>query len=83
MIALGRVPHHEIGLECSGVITAVGVEAASEFSIGDRVCALIDKQGAYANFVRSSAHKSARILDNMDFSPPPRFLSSLLPRSIH
>lgn len=50
----GRYPPPEgasdlLGLECSGIVTAVGV-GASRYRVGDRVCALL-AGGGYAEFV--------------------------------
>ena len=66
MIALGQIPfYHKIGIECSGVVTAVGPNVA-DISPGDRVCAMA--QGAYANITRVSQHKVAKIPDGLSFT---------------
>lgn len=50
MMSLGQIPfYHELGLECSGTISAVGSNV-TEYCLGDRVCALA--KGAYASRVR-------------------------------
>ena len=66
MIALGQVPYHEIGLEWSGIVTAVG-GGPSTHQVGDRVCALMDSYGAYANHVRTPGHRVAEIPNTMSF----------------
>ena len=66
MIALGQIPfYHKIGIECSGVVTAVGPKVADIYP-GDRVCAMA--QGAYANITRVSQHKVAKIPDSLSFT---------------
>ncbi|KAL8694265.1 MAG: hypothetical protein Q9218_001033 [Villophora microphyllina] len=65
MISLGQIPFfHELGIECSGTITAVG-PAVKEFTSGDRVCALA--KGCYANNVRTSQYLTVRIPQHIDF----------------
>ena len=62
MIALGQIPfYHKIGIECSGLVTAVGPKVVDIYP-GDRFCAMA--QGAYANITRVSQHKVAKIPDN-------------------
>ena len=66
MIALGQIPFkHKIGIECSGVVTAVGSNV-TDISLGSRVCAMT--QGAYANITRASQHRVAKIPDSLGFT---------------
>lgn len=66
MIALGQIPfHHKIGIECSGVVTAVGSNV-TDLSQGSRVCAVT--QGAYANITRAPQHTVAKIPDSLGFT---------------
>ena len=67
MIALDQIPYHEIGVECSGIVTAVG-DFTTGFRIGDRVCALTESQGSYANRIRTPEHKVSKIPETMDFT---------------
>ncbi|CAG8935901.1 unnamed protein product [Penicillium salamii] len=51
MAAMGQLNETVMGLECSGVVTRVGANAASQgFSVGCRVIALVD--GQYQNRIR-------------------------------
>ncbi|KAL8952236.1 MAG: hypothetical protein Q9222_001850 [Ikaeria aurantiellina] len=64
MITLGQIPFfHEIGIECSGTVTAVGSDVQGVV-VGDRVCALT--KGAYANSVRTSQHLAVKLPQEMD-----------------
>ena len=66
MMSLGQIPfYHDLGLECSGVVSDTG-SSVSDVSVGDRVCAMV--QGAYASFVRVNSALVARIPPNMPFS---------------
>lgn len=66
MIALGQIPfYHEIGIECSGIATAVGSNV-TDISPGSRVCAMT--RGAYANFTRVPQHMVAKIPENLGFT---------------
>ena len=67
MVGLGQIPFHEIGVECSGIVTASG-GSTTGLRIGDRVCALTEDQGAYANRIRTPEHKVSKIPDRMDFT---------------
>lgn len=65
MIVLGQVPfNHDIGVECSGIVSAVGSEV-SHFSVGDRVCAMTE--GGYANQVRLNSLWATKISPAIDF----------------
>ena len=66
MIALGQIPFsHEIGVECSGKVTAVGSNVI-DIRPGTRVCALA--KGAYANFVRVPQDSVAKIPESLGFT---------------
>ncbi|KAL8707059.1 MAG: hypothetical protein Q9225_007846 [Loekoesia sp. 1 TL-2023] len=66
MISLGQIPYyHDLGLECSGIVTAVGPDV-SEISIGDSVCGIV--KGAYASSVRVYGAVVAKIPPEMPFS---------------
>lgn len=63
MIALGQVPFsHDIGIECSGIVTAVGSNV-TDISPGARVCAMTP--GAYANITRVPQHRVAEVPDSL------------------
>ena len=66
VIALGQIPfYHKIGIECSGIVTAVGSNV-TDISPGARVCAMA--VGAYANFTRIPQHKVAKIPESLGFT---------------
>ena len=66
MITLGQIPfYHEIGIECSGIVTAVGSSVTDMFP-GTRVCAMTT--GAYANFTRVPQHMVAKMPDSLEFT---------------
>ena len=66
MITLGQIPfYHEIGIECSGIVTAVGSSVTDMFP-GTRVCAMTT--GAYANFTRVPQHMVAKMPDGLEFT---------------
>ncbi len=65
MMVLGQVPfYHKIGLDCSGIVTAVGSNV-TDICPGTRVCAIAE--GAYANFVRVPKHRVAKIPESLGF----------------
>ena len=66
MIGLGQIPYQEIGLECGGIVTAIG-SGISSLQIGDRVCAMMADHSAYANRVRTPEHNVAKIPDGVSF----------------
>lgn len=67
MIGLGQIQHQELGFECSGVITKLGIEARrAGFNSGDRVCAI--SNACYANFTRASCDGMIKLPDDMDFA---------------
>lgn len=66
MVAMGQLRERVMGLECAGVITRVGKEAAAEgFAVGDRVMALL--LGPFGNRARISWHGVAHMPENMSF----------------
>ena len=65
MIGLGQLPlFHDLGIECSGVVTAVGSKVKT-ISSGDWVCGIA--KGAYANKVRTSQYLVTQLMPSMDF----------------
>lgn len=66
MIGLGQVPFdHKIGVECSGIVSAVGSDVL-DVSVGDRVCAMTE--GGYANRVRVNSLLATKISLATDFT---------------
>ncbi|KAG9606254.1 polyketide synthase, partial [Aureobasidium melanogenum] len=64
MMAMGQVKTEMLGLECSGVITALG-ESVVGFQVGDRVATYA--QGTYCNRLRQQACAVQSIPDDMTF----------------
>lgn len=52
MIVMGEVPGTQIGVECSGIVTAVGA-GVPDLSVGDRVCAI--SEGCFSNYIHCPA----------------------------
>lgn len=77
---MGIVPGDEskLGYECAGIVTRVG-NGADKFSIGDRVCALME--GSYANRLEVPVGRVRAIPSNMSFQDaatiPLVFLTSI------
>lgn len=66
MAAMGQLDETVMGLECSGIVTRVGANAASHgFKAGDHIFALLD--GQYANRVRISWHNVCHMPSHLDF----------------
>lgn len=66
MMSLGQIPfYHDLGLECSGVVSAIGSNV-SDIKVGDRVCGMV--QGAYATSVRVNNAVVARIPPDIGFA---------------
>ncbi|EAQ86385.1 hypothetical protein CHGG_07638 [Chaetomium globosum CBS 148.51] len=66
MVAMGQLRERVMGLECAGIITRVGSEAAAQgFAVGDRVMALLI--GPFANRARVSWHGVAHMPEGMTF----------------
>ena len=64
MIGLGQIPFSDMGLECSGVVAAIGCDVKN-LAIGDRICGLTP--GAYANSCRISQSMVAKIAETLGF----------------
>ncbi|PKS11740.1 hypothetical protein jhhlp_001728 [Lomentospora prolificans] len=62
MVSMGEVPSPYIGVECAGIINAVG-SAVTDLKIGDRVCA--SSEGAYSTYTRCKATSCAKVPDDM------------------
>ena len=63
IIGLGQLPlSHELGIECSGVITAVGSNVQT-LSSGDCVCGIA--KGTYANRVRTSQYLVTKLMPSI------------------
>ncbi|TPX16490.1 uncharacterized protein E0L32_003784 [Thyridium curvatum] len=62
MVAMGEVPSPYLGVECAGVVNAVGADVR-DFKVGDRVCA--SSEGAYSTYTRCKATSAARVPDDM------------------
>ena len=65
MIGLGQIPYSDIGLECSGVVTAIGC-GVQDLTVGDRVCGL--STAGYSSYTRVHRSMVARIPDHMSFT---------------
>ena len=65
MIGLGQIPYSDIGLECSGVVTAIGC-GVQDLTVGDRVCGL--STAGYSSSTRVHRSMVARIPDHMSFT---------------
>ena len=66
MMSLGQIPfYHELGLECSGVVTAVGSNVAG-YHVGDQVCGFA--KGAYASKVRIHQSMLVKIPQDMTYT---------------
>ena len=55
-----------LGLECAGVVEAVGPDATGKFSVGDRVMALLSG-GGYAEYAAVHHGSVMRVPDNLSF----------------
>ncbi|TLS26126.1 hypothetical protein PpBr36_04235 [Pyricularia pennisetigena] len=62
MVSMGEVPSPYLGVECAGVVAAVGV-AVHDLKLGDRVCA--SSEGAYSSYTRCKATSAALVPDDM------------------
>lgn len=66
MVAMGRLDEKVMGLECSGIVTRVGAEAASHgFKVGDSVFALLT--GQYTNRAQVPWMAAGAMPAGMDF----------------
>ncbi|OQD84167.1 hypothetical protein PENANT_c014G07229 [Penicillium antarcticum] len=67
MVAMGQLKERVMGLECAGVITRVGSEAAAQgFSVGDNVMALL--LGPFSTHARVTWHGVTNMPQGMSFS---------------
>lgn len=64
LVALGRISHDILGLECAGIVSNVG--PGCRFQPGDRVMAFV--AGAFSAHVRIADEKIARIPWNIGFA---------------
>ena len=64
MISMGQLSSRYIGVECSGIISAIGSKV-KDLSIGDRVCAM--SEGAYSTYARCLGTSVHKIPDLMSF----------------
>lgn len=64
LAALRKAPYPYDGLDCAGIVKAVG-SRVSDFAVGDRVCALV--AGAFATVTRCSASCAAKIPEDTAF----------------
>jgi len=62
MVSMGEVPSPYLGVECSGVINAVGRDV-THLKVGDRVCA--SSEGAYSTYARAKGTSVAKVPDDM------------------
>ncbi|KAJ5327981.1 hypothetical protein N7452_008371 [Penicillium brevicompactum] len=68
MMAMGQIPVEDLGCECSGVISAIGEEIASDphgLRVGDGVMCL--SSGSFCTKLRLDAKLAERIPDTMSF----------------
>lgn len=66
MVGMGQLDESRMGFECSGIITAIGPEAAAArgLEVGDRVYAFL--RGYFANNIRVHHTSVARVPEGMD-----------------
>ncbi|KAG4440758.1 hypothetical protein IFR05_003745 [Cadophora sp. M221] len=64
MISMGQLSSKYIGVECAGIISAVGSKV-NGLQIGDRVCAM--SEGAYSTYTRCLGTSAQKISDSMSF----------------
>lgn len=67
MVALGQIPGNSLGIECSGIVTKLGIRVPeSQLKLGDRVCCFgID---AFSTKFRTYCNAVAKIPDDMAFT---------------
>ncbi|KAI1778855.1 polyketide synthase module [Hypoxylon cercidicola] len=67
MIATGQLRNEVMGLECAGVVTRVGTEAAAQgYAIGDNVFGLLPR-GQFSNIARTPWTSIARMPPGLSF----------------
>ncbi|TVY92322.1 Reducing polyketide synthase [Lachnellula willkommii] len=64
MISMGQLSSNYIGVECAGVISAVGSKV-TDLAVGDRVCAM--SEGAYSTYTRCLCTSAQKIPDTLSF----------------
>ena len=64
ILALGQLPGHHLGQECSGIVTKAG-GSVSKLEVGDRVCAIAT--GSIANVVRCKADCAVKLPHSISF----------------
>lgn len=64
VISMGQLSSKYIGVECAGVISAVGSKV-TDLQVGDRVCAM--SEGAYSTYTRCLGTSAQKISDSMSF----------------
>ncbi len=62
MVSMGEVPSPYLGVECAGIVSAVG-SAVTDLKVGDRVCA--SSEGAYSTYARCKSTSAAKVPDHM------------------
>lgn len=66
LVAMGQLQGRAMGLECTGIITKVGPEAADQgFEVGDKAMALLP--GHFGSRVRTSWQNFAHMPEGLDF----------------
>lgn len=66
LVALGHVQSDWFGIECAGVVTAVGKKAATDFMVGERIVCGLD--GAFTTIGKCISSNAAKIPDNVSFN---------------
>lgn len=64
MISMGQLSSKYLGVECAGIISAVGSKV-TDLAVGDRVCAM--SEGAYATYTRCLGTSAQKIPDTLSF----------------
>lgn len=64
LMVMGKLPQRGLGIDCAGVVTAVGSEVL-DLAVGDRVCAL--SPGAFGTIMRCAAACAVKISESIDF----------------
>jgi NADPH:quinone reductase-like Zn-dependent oxidoreductase/malonyl CoA-acyl carrier protein transacylase len=64
MVTMGQLSQPYIGVECAGVISAVGSKV-TDLVVGDRVCAM--SEGAYSTYTRCLSTSAQKVSDSMSF----------------
>ncbi|CZS97698.1 related to polyketide synthase [Rhynchosporium agropyri] len=64
MISMGQLSSKYLGVECAGIISAVGSKV-TDLQVGDRVCAM--SEGAYSTYTRCLGTSAQKISETMSF----------------